>query len=155
MIKNLGKKAFKQFTEQHVSRVCALYYRTGDAVTAYKMHCLPFYLKTSASPSTFTSEKLVIRMGDFWKLHRGMPFFCFFFIKHCLFLRFASTCCCKQNKKLATEGDNVMCLWFSDEIYNQLTAGILQLFKKLLRKKHMLSRLALRISKYDVYMTYP
>ena len=101
----------------------------------------------STSPSTFTTEKLVIRMGDFWKLHRGMPFFCFFFIKHCLFLRFASTCCCKQNKKLATEGDNV--------IYNQLTAGILQLFKKLLRKKHMLSRLALRISKYDVYMTYP
>lgn len=120
-----------------------------------KMHCLPFYLKTSTSPSTFTSEKLVICMGDFWKLHRGMPFFCFFFIKHCLFLRFASTCCCKQNKKLATEGDNVMCLWFSNEIYNQLTAGILQLFKKLLKKKHILSRLALRISKYDVYMTYP
>lgn len=54
-------------------------------------------------------------MGDNWKLHRGMP---------CLFLRFASTCSCKQNNtKLATEGDKEMCLRFSDEIYNQLTAG--------------------------------
>lgn len=49
-------------------------------MTAYKMHCLPFYLKTSTSPSTFTSEKLVIRMGDFWKLHRGMAFFGFFLL---------------------------------------------------------------------------